>query len=67
MEKYTNVRFNVQRIVRLRKGGHNIADIARALGFPENCGQNRVTNALVKAGLWKVHRRSKKRSRKAAH
>lgn len=50
--KYTKVRFNVKRIVKLYKAGKRVSEIARLVGFPKNCGQNRTRAALVKAGVY---------------
>ena len=51
--KYTKVRFNVKRIVRLYQGGKKVSEIARAVGYPAGHGQNRTRAALVKAGVHK--------------
>jgi hypothetical protein len=52
-KKYPKVKWNPEVIKRLYKGGKNVAEIARHIGYPKNCGQNRVTNLLKKSGLHK--------------
>jgi hypothetical protein len=51
--KYAKVKFDVRKIVRLFKAGKNVSQIAQAIGFPKNAGQNRTRAALVKAGVYK--------------
>jgi hypothetical protein len=51
--KYTKVKFNVKRIVRLFKSGQNVSQIAQAIGYPKGAGQNRTRAALVFAGVYK--------------
>jgi len=51
--KYSKVRFNVKRIVRLYQDGKKVSEIARAVGYPAGHGQNRTRAALVKAGVHK--------------
>ena len=51
--KYTKVKFNVKRIVKLLKAGKNVSQIAQAIGYPKGHGQNRTRAALVKAGVHK--------------
>ncbi len=52
--KYTKVRFDVKRIVKLFKAGKNVSEIAQAIGYPKGHGQNRTRAALVKAGALKA-------------
>lgn len=56
--KTYDVHFNVDRIVRLYdKGkGKSVSEIAQAIGYPKDRGQNRVANALIKAGVFKGKR-----------
>ena len=51
--KYTKVRFNVGRIKKLYKGGKNVSQIAQAIGYPPNTGNNQVRNLLIGAGVYK--------------
>jgi hypothetical protein len=51
--KYPKVKFNVKRIVKLYKEGKNVSQIAQAMGYPKNTGQNRTRAALVFAGVYK--------------
>jgi hypothetical protein len=53
--KYTKVKFNAKVIVRRYQKGMTVAAIARACGYPAGAGQNRVTNALKKAGVYKTN------------
>jgi hypothetical protein len=46
------------RAVRLYQAGNTVADIAVKLGYERGHGQNRVANALVKAGVYKGKRAS---------
>lgn len=50
-QKFAAVKFDPARIVALHKEGKNISQIAIALGYPKNCGQNRTRRVLVAAGL----------------
>jgi len=51
--KYKRVKFNVAKIVAMYKSGKPVSHIAKAIGYPPNTGQNRVSNVLLKAGLKK--------------
>jgi hypothetical protein len=51
--KYTKVKFDVKRIVRLYKAGNNVSQIAQAIGYPAGHGNNRTRTALEKAGVYK--------------
>jgi len=53
MKTYPKVKWNPARIVRLYKAGRNVNQIALAVGYPKNTGQNRVRNLLIKKGLYK--------------
>jgi hypothetical protein len=48
--KYTKVRFNVKRIVKLYKDGKNVSQIAQAIGYPAGHGNNRTHAAAGKSG-----------------
>lgn len=54
------VKFNPKRIVRMYKAGKSVNEIALAIGYPENTGQNRTRNVLIKEGLYAVHTRQRK-------
>ncbi len=51
--KYKQVKLDVAKIVALYKSGKPVSQIAQAIGYPPNTGQNRVSNVLLKAGLKK--------------
>jgi len=51
--KYTKVKFDVKRIVRMFKAGKNVSQIAQAIGYPKGHGQNRTRAALEEAGVYK--------------
>jgi hypothetical protein len=51
--KYTKVKFDVKRIVRLYRARKNVSQIAQAIGYPVGHGQNRTRAALVMAGVYK--------------
>ena len=53
--KSYNVKFSVPRVVNLyaRGQGKTVSEIAQALGYPKGHGNNRVANALIKAGVYK--------------
>ena len=44
------------RAVRMYQAGNSVADIAVRLGYERGHGQNRVANALVKAGVYRGKR-----------
>ena len=52
-KRYKNIKWNPGVIKRQFKAGKNVSQIARACGYPADTGQNRVTNLLIKAGLFK--------------
>jgi hypothetical protein len=45
------VNFSVKRAVRLYRKGKNVSEIADAFGNPPRHGNNRLHNALIKAGV----------------
>jgi hypothetical protein len=51
--KYSKVKFDVKRIVRLFKAGKNVSQIAQALGYPAGHGNNRTRAALKKERVYK--------------
>jgi DNA-binding NarL/FixJ family response regulator len=51
--KFKKVKFDVARIMALYKSGKPVAQIALAIGYPANTGNNRVRNILIKAGVYK--------------
>lgn len=56
MAKKKSVRkvyFSTARVVKMFRAGQRVSEIARAVGFKRGCGQNRVSAALVKAGVKK--------------
>lgn len=52
--KYKKVKFDlaVERIIALYKEGKPVSQIALAIGFPPNCGQNRTRRVLEQAGIY---------------
>lgn len=46
------VSFNAGRAQQLYKAGKNVSEIAQAFGYPKGTGNNRVRNALMKAGVY---------------
>jgi hypothetical protein len=54
-----NVRFSVKRVLALNAKGLNLSQIALRMGFPENCGQNRCAEALIREGVYKRTPRKK--------
>ncbi len=52
--KFKKVRFDLAKIITLYKSGKPVSQIAEALGFPKNCGQNRTRRVLVQAGIYKA-------------
>ena len=50
-KKYSDVKFDPSRIVALHKEGKNVSQIAQAIGYPKNHGNNRTRRVLVAAGL----------------
>jgi hypothetical protein len=51
--KYKKVKLDVAKIIALYKSGKPVSQIAQAIGYPPNAGNNRVRNILMKAGLKK--------------
>jgi hypothetical protein len=45
------------RIITLYKTGKNVSQIAQAIGYPKGHGNNRVRDALIKAGIYKGRQR----------
>jgi hypothetical protein len=52
--KYKKVRWNPTRIKRMYRAGKRVSDIALAIGYPPNTGQNRVRGLLEREGLYKA-------------
>lgn len=50
--KYTKVKFDTARIIKLYKAGKSVNEIALAIGYPPRTGQNRTRLVLAKAGLY---------------
>lgn len=50
-KKYADIKFDPAKIVALHKEGKNISQIAQAIGYPKNHGNNRTRRVLVAAGL----------------
>lgn len=50
-KKYADVKFDTARIVALHKEGKNVSQIAQAIGYPKNHGNNRTRRVLVAAGI----------------
>lgn len=44
---------NAEHIIAFYKEGKNVSEIAQAIGYPKNHGNNRVRHALMKAGIYK--------------
>lgn len=51
--KFKKVKFDVPKIVAMYKSGKPVAQIALAIGYPPNTGNNRVRNLVMKAGVYK--------------
>lgn len=67
--KYKKVKFDVGKIIALYKSGKPVSQIALAIGFPPNCGQNRTRRVLELAGIYKrtaAKKAAKKKAAKAA-
>jgi hypothetical protein len=67
--KFKRVKMDVTKIIALYKSGKPVSQIALALGFPENCGQNRTRRVLEQAGIYKrtpPKKATKKKAAKAA-
>jgi hypothetical protein len=52
-KKFSDVKFDPARIVALFKDGKCVSEIAQAIGYPKNAGNNRVRRVLEQAGLKK--------------
>lgn len=50
-KKFANVDFAPTKIIALHKEGKNVSQIAQAIGYPKNHGNNRTRRVLVAAGL----------------
>jgi hypothetical protein len=67
--KFKRAKMDVSKIIALYKSGKPVSQIALALGFPANCGQNRTRRVLEQAGIYKrtlVKKAAKKKAAKAA-
>lgn len=60
--KHKRVKFDVTQIIKLYKSGKPVSEIALALGYPANCGQNRTRRVLVEAGIYKAPTKPAKKS-----
>lgn len=50
--KYKKVDFNPSRILKMFKAGKTVNEIALAIGYPPNTGQNRTRKVLAAAGVY---------------
>lgn len=57
--KFTKVKFDVTRIIALYKSGKPVSQIAEAIGYPKNTGQNRTRRVLEQAGVYKARKEAK--------
>jgi hypothetical protein len=64
--KFKKVKFDVAKIIALYKSGKPVSQIAAAIGFPPNCGQNRTRRVLEQAGIYKPTTSKKSAKKKAA-
>jgi hypothetical protein len=66
--KYKRVKFDVAKIIALYKSGKPVAQIALAIGYKPNTGQNRTRRVLEQAGIYKstAKKATKKKAAKAA-
>lgn len=67
--KHKKVKMDIGKIVTLYKSGKPVSQIALALGFPKNCGQNRTRRVLVQAGVYQktfTKKRAAKKAKRAA-
>jgi hypothetical protein len=55
-KRYPKV-LNAKLILKLYASGQNVSTIAQRCGYPRGHGQNRVRKVLVKAGVYKSHRK----------
>jgi hypothetical protein len=62
--KYKKVKLDIAKIIALYKSGKPVSQIALAIGYPPNCGQNRCRRILEKASIYK--RPVKKAAKKKA-
>jgi hypothetical protein len=60
--KYKKVRFSVDRILKMAKDGKKVSEIARALGYPPNAGQNRVRRVLILTEDFREHKKAGRKS-----
>lgn len=51
-KKYAEVKFAPSRIIALYKEGKTVSQIAQAIGYPKNTGQNRTRRVLEQAGIY---------------
>lgn len=64
--KYKKVKLDVAKIIALYKSGKPVSQIALAIGYPPNCGQNRTRRVLEQAGIYKQKAVKKAAKKKAA-
>jgi hypothetical protein len=55
-KKYKGITWNPTMIRRWFRAGKTVSEIAQRCGYPKDCGNNRVRNVLIKAGLKKQAR-----------
>lgn len=48
-KKYADVKFDPAKILALHKEGKCVSEIAQAIGYPKNAGNNRVRRVLEQA------------------
>jgi hypothetical protein len=51
--KFKRVKFAPAQIVAMYKSGKCVSEIALAIGYPANHGNNRVRRTLISAGIYK--------------
>jgi hypothetical protein len=64
--KYKKVKLDVAKIIALYKSGKPVAQIALAIGYPPNTGNNRTRRVLEQAGIYKQKAVKKAAKKKAA-
>jgi DNA-binding NarL/FixJ family response regulator len=59
--KYKKVKVSPARVIAMYKDGKKVSEIALALGYPKNTGQNRIRRILMVAGVYKMSAATKQR------
>jgi hypothetical protein len=59
--KYKKVKVSPARVIALYKDGKKVSEIALAIGYPKNTGQNRIRRILMAAGIYKMAAATKER------